>query len=306
MDYLSSSKIAKIWDLSERTVRNYCAEGRVQGAYIQGKTWMIPESAEKPGRKPRERKVPNTLLDRLRFEKENQINGGIYHRLQIDFTYNSNHMEGSTLTHDQTRYIFETNTINTNGTEETINVDDIVESVNHFSCIDLVIDFAKRDLSESFIKQLHYTLKSGTGDSRKPWFNVGGYKKLENEVGGKETTEPKQVPKAMRELLSSYKPKEPKTFEELIEFHAAFERIHPFQDGNGRIGRLILLKECLNWDIVPFIIDEQHRLYYYRGLNQWSSQRGYLIETCLSAQDFFKRTLDRFGIEHTDQTKTKL
>ena len=298
MDYLSSSKIAKIWDLSERTVRNYCAEGRVPGAYMLGKTWMIPESAEKPDRKPRERKTPTTLLERLRFEKENLIKGGIYHRLQIDFTYNSNHMEGSTLTHDQTRFIFDTNTIAVNGTEETVKVDDIIESVNHFRCIDIVIDHAKRDLSESFIRQLHHVLKSGTSDSRKPWFNVGGYKQLENEVGGMETTHPKQVPRAMRELLLDYRKKEPKTFEDLVEFHVAFERIHPFQDGNGRIGRLILLKECLNWEIVPFIIEVQHRLYYYRGLSQWDSKRGYLIETCLSAQDFFKRTLDRFGIEY--------
>ncbi len=298
MEYLTSSKIAALWGLSERTVRNYCAEGRVSGAFLQGKTWMIPSDAERPGRKPRERKVPSSLLERLRFEKDNRIKGGIYHKLQIDFTYNSNHIEGSRLTQDQTRFIFETNTIGMESKDETVNVDDIVESANHFRCIDMVIDAANRDLSETFIKQLHLTLKNGTSDSRKGYFNVGGYKRLENEVGGRLTTPPNEVAKAMKDLLSKYKPKEPKSFEDLISFHVAFERIHPFQDGNGRIGRLILLKECLHWDIVPFIIDEFHKLFYYRGLKEWDSQREYLMETCLSAQDFFRRELDSFNIEY--------
>ena len=224
------------------------------------------------------------------------LKGGIYHKVQIELTYNSNHMEGSRLTHDQTRYIYETNTI---GVEAgTVNVDDIVETANHFRCIDMVIDSAGQMLSEPFIKTLHRTLKNGTSDSRKDWFAVGEYKKIPNEVGGRDTTAPEEVPTEMKQLLASYNRKPDKTLEDLIAFHVAFESIHPFQDGNGRVGRLILFKECLKNDIVPFIIDEDLKLFYYRGLHEWNTERGYLIDICLSAQDKFKKYLDYFRIPY--------
>ena len=215
--------------------------------------------------------------------------------MQIDLTYNSNHIEGSRLTHDETRYIFETNTIGLS--EKTVNVDDIVETSNHFRCIDSVIDNAEKVLSENYIKELHFLLKTGTSDSRRDWFRVGEYKKLPNEVGGADTTDPDGVKREMKALLTSYNKKEDVTLEDIIEFHVAFERIHPFQDGNGRVGRLIMLKECLKHNIAPFIIDEEHKLFYYRGLKEWNSERGYLIDTCLSAQDKFKVVLKKFNIE---------
>ena len=297
MSYLTVSQIAEKWGITERTVRNYCNMGRVEGAILNGKTWMIPENAQKPDRKPRERKIPDTVLARLVLEKEQRIKGGLYHKVQIDLTYNSNHIEGSRLTHDQTRYIFETNTI---GIEHgTVNVDDIVETANHFQCIDMVIDQAQYGLSESFIKQLHRTLKSGTSDSRLGWFAVGDYKRLENEVGGNQTCLPKDVPREMKELLAWYKSLgEKKTLNEILEFHYRFESIHPFQDGNGRVGRLILFKECLKNDIVPFIISDDLKMYYYRGLHEWKTEPGFLRDTCLTAQDQFKRVLDYFKIKY--------
>lgn len=237
-----------------------------------------------------------TLLNALREEKAGRIKGGIYHKVQVELTYNSNHIEGSRLTHDQTRYIYETNTI---GMENgVLNVDDIVETANHFQCIDLVIDNAEQPLTEDFIKLLHRTLKTGTSDSRKDWFAVGEYKKLPNEVGGRSTTPPEQVAEKMRELLKQYAQTDKKTLKDLVEFHDQFECIHPFQDGNGRVGRLILFKECLRYDIVPFIIDEELKLFYYRGLGEWSRERGYLIDTCLAAQDKFKKYLDYFRIPY--------
>ncbi len=296
MKYVSVAQIAKKWGVSERTVRNYCAEGKIPEAFLTGKTWNIPEDAQRPDRINKKSDEPETLLDVLRTEKASGIKGGIYHKVQIELTYNSNHMEGSHLTHDQTRYIYETNTI---GVEAgTVNVDDIVETANHFRCIDLVIDSAGQMLSEPFIKTLHRTLKSGTSDSRKDWFAVGDYKKIPNEVGGRDTTAPEEVSTEMKQLLASYNRKPDKTLEDLIAFHVAFESIHPFQDGNGRVGRLILFKECLKNGIVPFIIDEDLKLFYYRGLHEWNTERGYLIDTCLSAQDKFKKYLDYFRIPY--------
>lgn len=296
MKYLSVVEIAKKWKLSERTVRNYCAAGKIPDAFLTGKTWNIPENAERPQRINKRRDEPKTLLDYLRREKMGKTTGGIYHKVQIELTYNSNHIEGSRLTHEQTRYIYETNTI---GADEAMNVDDIVETANHFKCIDMVIEQANRPLSEAFIKQLHRTLKNGTSDSRNDWFAVGDYKKLPNEVGGKETTPPNEVQKQIAILLKEYNAVKKKGLAELIDFHYQFESIHPFQDGNGRVGRLLLFKECLHNNVVPFIIDEELKLFYYRGLSQWSTEQGYLMDTCLAAQDTFKKYLD-FRIEYEE------
>ena len=293
MKYISVAEAALKWGISERSVRNYCREGRVARARLAGKTWEIPDSAEKPRRSIRSDKK-RTLLDVLREEKSARLSGGIYHRVQIDLTYNSNHIEGSKLTHDETRYIFETNTIGLS--EKAVNVDDIIETSNHFRCIDCMIDNAHLSLSERYIKELHFLLKSGTSDSRLDWFKVGEYKKLPNEVGGIDTAEPQNVASEMAALISAYNGKSEKTFEDIVAFHVAFERIHPFQDGNGRVGRLIMFGECLKHNIVPFIIDEGHKLFYYRGLKEWDSERGFLTDTCLSAQDKFIKILNKFGI----------
>ena len=294
MKMISVADCASRWGISARTVRNYCAHNRIPGAVLKGKTWWIPEDAERPARTNARDTLPRTLLERLRVEKQQRLRGGVYHKVQVDMTYNSNHIEGSRLTHDQTRLIFETNTVGMEG--EVLNVDDVVETANHFRCIDLVIENAARPLSESFIKELHRTLKSGTSDSRLSWFAVGAYKKLANEVGGRETTPPSQVAAAMKKLLGEYNKTPAKTFDELLDFHVAFERIHPFQDGNGRVGRLILFKECLRCDIVPFIIDDRHKAFYYRGLKEWPKTPGYLRDTCLLMQDDFKAVLQYFGI----------
>lgn len=298
MKYLSVAQIAKLWNISERTVRNYCAAGKIPDAFLTGKTWNIPENAQRPDRINKKSNAPKTLLEFLKAEKAGNVSGSIYHKVQIELTYNSNHMEGSRLTHDQTRYIYETNTVGIDSSA--VNVDDIVETANHFRCIDMIIDAANQPLSEAFIKQLHLTLKSGTSDSRKDWFAVGAYKKLPNEVGGTETTPPEQVSSAIKVLLTTYNKQKDKTLSELIEFHAAFEAIHPFQDGNGRVGRLILFKECLHHNIVPFIIDEELKMFYYRGLHEWRTERGYLTDTCLAAQDKFKKYLDYFRVPYED------
>ena len=295
MKYLSVTELAKLWGLTERSVRKYCADGKIEGAFLTGKTWNIPENAKRPGRKVRVSSKPKSLLDILKEQKESKLPGGIYHKIQIDLTYNSNHIEGSRLTHDQTRYIFETNTIGI--TDTSVNVDDIVETANHFKCIDSIIDNAKYALSEKYIKELHFLLKSGTSDSRKDWFAVGEYKKLPNEVGGIDTTLPEEVHTEVKALLVWYNSLENVTFEDIVEFHVRFERIHPFQDGNGRVGRLIMFKECLKHNVVPFIIDEEHKLFYYRGLKEWQSERGYLMDTCLSAQDQFRAVLKYFRID---------
>ena len=296
MSFISVKDASKKWGITERVVRQYCANGRVPGAFITGKTWNIPDNAEKPGRKPRQRQVPKDLLGRLGLEKKNFISGGIYHKVQIELTYNSNHIEGSRLSHEQTRYIFETNTID--APDDAVNVDDILETVNHFRCIDLIIDQAKRPLTETMIKQLHLLLKNGTADSRKSWFEAGAYKKLANEVGGRETTAPRDVPKKMKELLRDYGNLETVAFDDLLDFHYRFESIHPFQDGNGRVGRLILFKECLRYGIVPFIIEDDMKMYYYRGLQEWRHEKGYLRDTCLAAQDRFKAYLDYYSVKY--------
>ena len=296
MRYLSVTKIAKKWNVSERSVRNYCAQGRVSGAFLTGKTWNIPENAEKPERSNKKKEQPKTLLDILQDEKKKKYSGGIYHKTQIDMTYNSNHMEGSRLTHDQTRYIFETNTIGVEN--EVLNVDDIIETANHFRCIDMIIDNAKLTLTEKFIKGLHLILKNGTSDSRKDWFTVGDYKKMPNEVGGLSTAFPEEVADKMKVLLTEYNIKKEKTFEDILDFHVKFERIHPFQDGNGRVGRLIMFKECLKYNIVPFILDDSLKMFYYRGLKEWGNEKGYLTDTCLTAQDKYKTYLDYFRIQY--------
>lgn len=298
MNYLSVSQMAKKWNMSERGVRKYCAEDKIPGAFLTGKTWNIPENAEKPERKNKKSDEPQNLLERLRAEKKASVKGGIYHKIQIELTYNSNHIEGSKLTHDQTRYIFETNTIGAEN--DALNVDDIIETANHFKCIDMVIDNATYRLTEKFIKELHFTLKSGTSDSRKDWFNVGEYKKLPNEVGGKETAKPEDTANKIKTILKDYNQKDEHTLEEIIDFHYRFETIHPFQDGNGRVGRLIMFKECLKNNIVPFIIDEDLKMFYYRGLSEWNNEKGYLTDTCLAAQDKFKKYLEYFKVPYEE------
>ena len=300
MGYLSVSEIAKKWHLSERAVRNYCAQGRVSGAFLTGKTWNIPEDAQKPSRVRAQAAAPTTLLSVLQREKQSRLPGGIYHRVQIDLTYNSNHIEGSRLSREQTRFIFETNTIGIE--KQAVNVDDVVETANHFRCIDMVIDDANRVLSQAMIKRLHEILKSGTSDSRQDWFAVGEYKKLPNEVGGQETVAPEDVENRMRALLNAYNAKTRKTLRDLLDFHVQFESIHPFQDGNGRVGRLILFKECLKNDIVPFIITDDLKMFYYRGIREWKTEPGYLTDTCLTAQDHFKALMDYFRIPYAPNT----
>ena len=295
MKYISVTEFAAKYGISERTARNYCSLGKIEGATLVGKTWNIPAEAELPGRKHRQRKAM-PLLVVLRQEKEAKLKGSIYHKTQVDLTYNSNHIEGSRLTHDQTRYIFETNTIGIEG--ESIRVDDIIETTNHFRCIDLIIDRAEERLTESLIKELHLILKSGTSDSRKDWFTVGDYKRLPNEVGGNETTAPEDVHREMQALLKEYNGKKQKSFEDIIDLHQRFESIHPFQDGNGRVGRLVMFKECLANGYVPFIITEELKMFYYRGLREWSNLRGYLLDTCLAAQDNYKAMLDYFKIKY--------
>lgn len=295
MEYISVNQFAEKFGVSERTVRNYCSNGKIEGAFLTGKTWSIPADAELPGRKSSMRKA-SPLLAQLREEKATKLSGGIYHRTQIDLTYNSNHMEGCKLTHDQTRYIFETNTIGI--TDTAVNVDDVLETVNHFKCIDNIIDHAESKLTEDFIKQLHLILKTGTSDSRKDWFAVGDYKRLPNEVGGMETTSPEDVHKEMKSLLKQYNSLVTPSFCDILDFHVRFERIHPFQDGNGRVGRLVIFKECLSNNHVPFIITDDLKMFYYRGLHEWGNIDGYLTDTCLAAQDNYKALLDYFRIRY--------
>ena len=340
MEYISVMQFAEKFGISERTARNYCASGKIEGAFLTGKTWNIPADAVLPQRKT-VRKIVSPLLTMLREQKASRLKGGIYHRTQIDLTYNSNHIEGSRLTHDQTRYIFETNTIGIS--DGIVNVDDIVETVNHFRCLDYIIDHAEEPLSESLIKQLHLLLKTGTSDSQKEWFAVGDYKRLPNgwsseshractngrvvtdedevnEVGGIETCPPQEVHREMKNLISDYnhckknvikrEPCKPvcrwpsvnilskKVLEHILDFHVRFEQIHPFQDGNGRVGRLIMFKECLANGIIPFIITDELKMFYYRGLHEWGHINGYLMDTCLTAQDQYKSLLDYFKISY--------
>ena len=296
IEYISVKEASKLWELSIRSVRNYCAQGKVPGALLEGKTWKIPSNAQKPGRKPRHIETENNLLTFLKREKDSSLKSGVYHKIQIDLTYNSNHIEGSRLSHDQTRFIFETKTLGI--TDDAVKIDDIIETVNHFRCIDLAIEGANTKLSESFIKQLHYILKTGTTDTQKSWFKVGDYKMIENEVGGSETVRPEDVASEMKALLADYNSKSEITFDDILDFHVRFESIHPFQDGNGRVGRLIMFKECLKHNIVPFIITEELKMFYCRGIKEWKNERGYLRDTCLTGQDAMKVSLDYFGIKY--------
>lgn len=296
MRCLSVAEVAKKWGISERSVRNYCANERIPGAFITGKTWNIPADAVKPARINKKNTEPETVLEVLRDEMVHNISGGLYHKTQIELTYNSSHMEGSRLTHDQARYIFETNTVSAD--EGVLHVDDIIETSNHFRCIDKIIQKAEIKLTEKFIKELHLVLKSGTSDSKVSWFAVGDYKKRPNEVGGMTTTLPENVGSEMKALISKYNALSEVTFDDILDFHVKFERIHPFQDGNGRIGRLIMFKECLKHDIVPFIIEDDMKIFYYRGLSEWDNEKGYLTDTCLSAQDKYKSYLDYFRIKY--------
>lgn len=293
MDYISVVQFAEKYGISERTARNYCASGKISGAFLTGKTWNIPADAAMP-RRGKLRVSP--LLERLRQEWEARMKGGIYHRTQIDLTYNSNHIEGSRLSEEQTRRIFETNTLGM--VDDTLRIDDILETVNHFRCIDYVIEHATEKLTEAHIKQLHAMLKNSTSDSRKQWFAVGDYKRLPNEVGGEETIQPEKVKESMRLLLSSYNGLKQVCFDDVLDFHVKFERIHPFQDGNGRVGRLLMFWQCLQSGIVPFIITEDLRFYYYRGIQHWGHTDGFLRDTCLTAQDNYKRMLDYFKIKY--------
>ena len=294
MEYISVSQFAKKYGISERTARNYCASGKIEGAFLTGKTWNVPVDALLPEKKSVKKVSP--LLNALREQKTAKLKGGIYHRTQIDLTYNSNHIEGSRLTHEQTRYIFETNTIGV--ADASVNVDDVFETVNHFRCIDYIIDHAEQKLTENFIKQLHLLLKAGTSDSQKSWFAVGDYKRLPNEVGGIDTCLPENVHQEMKSLIKAYNSIKNPTFEDILDFHVRFEVIHPFQDGNGRVGRLLMFKECLANAYVPFIITDELKMYYYRGLSEWSHIRGYLTDTCLTAQDNYKSVLDYFRIKY--------
>ncbi len=292
---LSVAEFADKYGIAERTVRNYCAKGKIEGAYLVGKTWNIPiDAVVSVKSKTKERVMP--LLEVLREQKRMHLKGSIYHRTQIDLTYNSNHIEGSRLTHDQTRYIFETNTIGI--TDESVRVDDIIETVNHFRCIDFIIEHATDKLSERYIKELHFVLKAGTTDSTKEWFAVGEYKRLPNDVGGIETSLPECVANDMKVLLKEYNSKKQKTFDDLLDFHHRFEQIHPFQDGNGRVGRLILFKECLVNNIVPFIITDKLKIFYYRGLQNWPNIKGFLRDTCFTAQDQYKLLLNYYRIKY--------
>ena len=296
MEFVSVKEWAGRNGVAERTARNYCAQGKIEGAFRTGKTWNIPADAELTKRADKSSVSP--LLSVLREQKAGKAKGGIYHRIQIDLTYNSNHMEGSRLTHDQTRYIFETNTIGLS--DGAVNVDDIIETTNHFRAIDYIIDNTDGKLTETYIKHLHFLLKSGTSDERKDWFNVGDYKLLPNEVGGNDTTEPENVHKEIKALLKEYNSTKRPSFEEIIDFHQRFEAIHPFQDGNGRVGRLIMFRELLRFGYVPFIITDELKMFYYRSLHHWPGIKGYLLDTCLSAQDNFKMLLRKFRIKYAD------
>ena len=295
MEYISVSQFAEKYSISERTARNYCATGKIEGAFLTGKTWNIPADAELPRRSKRKM---SPLLAALREQKEMRMKGGIYHRTQIDLTYNSNHIEGSRLTKEQTRYIFETNTLGI--TSENTRIDDIMETVNHFRCIDYVIDHATDKFTETHIKQLHLILKTNTSDSHKPWFAVGDYKRLANAVGEEETAQPEEVHKKMKALLATYHAIQKIQFDDILDFHVRFERIHPFQDGNGRVGRLIMFWQCLQSNTVPFIITDDLRLFYYRGIQNWGNINGYLRDTCLTAQDNFKGVLDYYRIRYKE------
>ena len=295
MQFVSTKEFAEAHGVAERTVRNYCVQGKIQGAQRLGRSWRVPVNATLPTRGNANDSL-SPLLKTLRREKDCGMKGGIYHHTQIALTYNSNHIEGGCLTEEQTRYIFETNTIGL--TDKAVKVDDIVETTNHFRCIDFIIDRAKTPLTEQMIKHLHALLKGSTSDSAKSWFATGDYKRLPNEVGGIETTAPKKVGEAIRTLLKEYRAIKEVSLAHILDFHHRFETIHPFQDGNGRIGRLIMFKECLNHNIVPFIITDELKMFYYRGLRNWPNIKEYLLDTCLTAQDSYKARLNYFEVKH--------
>ena len=230
----------------------------------------------------------------LQEEKSMSLKGGLYHATQIKLAYNSNRIEGSRLSEEQTRYIFETATIHLENGETTANVNDIIETANHFACFDYMLDVAQEKLTETHIKTFHQILKKGTSDARKSWFRIGDYKLKPNVVGGMETSLPENVSEDIETLLRKYTEKERIVFEDIVDFHYRFETIHPFQDGNGRVGRLIMFKECLAHDIIPFIIEDNYKFFYYRGLKEYPKVKEYLVDTCLSAQDDYKKVVEYF------------
>lgn len=288
---LTKTELAEKLDISSKTIAKITKGEKLSKRTLQKIAEFLNVEPDGLCREVSE----NTILQILRDEKSARISGGLYHELQVRMTYNSNHIEGSRLTEDQTRLIFETNTIDAG---DGIPVDDILETVHHFQAVDYVIDVAEMPLSEAIIKRLHYMLKHDTSDARLPWFAVGDYKRRPNMVGGHETAKPADVPVKMRELLSAYNAKPQITINEIIALHADFEYIHPFQDGNGRVGRLIALKECLRHNIIPFIIEDSKKFFYYRGLSEWQNETGWLTDTCLDGQDTFIRLLDRLDIPH--------
>ncbi len=293
MEYLKVKDVAMKWGVSERTVRNYCSSNKISGVKLQGKTWLIPINSKKPQRLNKKGNK-NYLLDSLKNEKKSAKAAGLYDKLQVDFSYNSNHMEGNKISFEQCKYLYEQNKL----PEQlaSLNVDDLLEVVNHFACFDMVVENAKKPLSESFIKKLHKTFKNGSSDSRVEGCKAGDYKKFPNEVGGKPTTDPKEVKIYMKSLLDEYNMIKEKTLDDILDFHYKFEKIHPFSDGNGRVGRLIIFKECLRNNILPFIIYEDFKAFYYMGLDTWENKRGYLRDTCKSAQESFKNYLDYYGV----------
>ncbi len=286
---LSRTALAKTVGISSRTMAKIGRGERVADAVLLKMAGFL---ACDPKALCRER-PDNVLLQRLREEKRIRLSGGLYHELQVRMTYNSNHIEGSRLSEAQTRQIFETSTVDVG---EGIPVDDIIETVNHFRAVDFVINHAEAPLSEDFIKELHRLLKQGTKASSLEWFAVGDYKKRPNVVGGRETARPADVHARMEALLSAYERALPVTIDDIIRFHWELECIHPFQDGNGRVGRLIALKECLRHDIVPFLIEDSKKFFYYRGLAEWETEKGYLMDTCLDGQDTFKKLMAIFGV----------
>lgn len=301
LTYCTVEEIAKKWGISARSVRNYCTEGRIADAVLDGKIWRIPREAVKPVRKPRFDQMPKTIAGVLKMEMEAHLKGRLYHQLQIDFTFNSNHIEGSRLTHEQTRWIFETQTIGS--LPDSVPVDDIVETSNHFRCIDKVISSCGAALTERYIKDLHALLKNGTSDSRKPWFAVGAYKRLNNVVGEMETCPVERVRAEMARLVADYAASQ-KTIDDIIDFHVRFESIHPFQDGNGRVGRLILLKECLKNGHTPFIVTDDIKRFYYLGLEEWrQGRRERLHDVFGTGQDMFRLGLAHFGYGRLAQNR---
>ena len=289
--HIGKTELSTELGISTRTVAKIAKGEKLSKRIIQKIADYLDESPDALMREISD----NKILQVLREEKEIKLSGGLYHELQVRMTYNSNHIEGSKLSEDQTRQIFETNTLDAG---DGIPVDDVLETVHHFRAIDYVIDIAEDELTEDIIKHLHYILKHDTKDSTLGWFAVGDYKKRANVVGGKETTKPADVHKAMKALLEKYNAKENITVEDIIEFHADFENIHPFQDGNGRVGRLVALKECLRHNVMPFIIEDAKKNFYYRGLSEWKNERGWLTDTCLDGQDTFVRLLDMLEIPH--------